>query len=299
MRVTQTSVIDNLINNINNNYKRLSRVQEQLSTGKSILLPSDDPAAVGTVLRTKRSINEAEQFISNAEKGASWLDLADSALAEATSVLHRAKELLVRGANGTNADAERNIIATEVDELLEHLVSIANSNIGGRHIFAGQKTLEKPFTYDKSTRTITYNGDSKQIMVEIAPGISETISVPGIEIFGKADTPGDDGIFAMLIKASDALKNGDDLDPHIGGFDKAIESLLQRQAFIGTKSQGMSLIKERLEEQKINLNNLLSETYYVDVAKASIELMAAANVHTMALKVGAKIIQPSLVDFLV
>jgi flagellin-like hook-associated protein FlgL len=63
---------------------------------------------------------------------------------------------LVRGANGTNTDAERNIIATEVDELLEHLVSIANSNIGGRHIFAGQKTLEKPFTYDKSTRTITY-----------------------------------------------------------------------------------------------------------------------------------------------
>lgn len=298
MRVTQTSVVDNLIKNINNNYKRLSKVQEQISTGKSIILPSDDPASVGTILRTKRAVNESKQFISNAEKGVSWLDLADNALTEATSVIQRARELVVKGANGTNTTEERKIISTEMDELIKHLVNISNSSVNGRHIFGGQKTLNQPYYFDQDAGTISYHGDKKSIQVEIAPSVKDQISVPGIDIFGKADSPGDTGIFAVLLKTSNTLKNDQKISDNIDDLDKAIEDLLQSQATIGTKSQGMRLAKDRLEEQKINLTNLLSQTEDLDLAKASIDLLTAASVHSMALKVGAMIIQPSLVDFL-
>ncbi len=298
MRVTQSSMVDNLLKNINNNYRRLEKIQQQISTGSTVLLPSDDPAQVSTIMRTKRAINESTQFISNAEKGITWLDSADSALSEATKVLQRARELLVRGSTGTNSTQDMEIIATEIDELIDHLVNVANSSINGRHIFAGQKTLTQPYEYDEINRSIKYHGDNNYIQVEISPGIKENIGEPGIGIFGKADDPADKGIFATLLQAAKDLKDGQSVNFNIGDLDRAIEDLLQRQAAIGTKSQGMSLAKNRLEEQNINFKKLLSDAKDVDIAKASIELMTSSYVHMMSLQVGARIIQPSLVDFL-
>ncbi|HHY18621.1 MAG TPA: flagellar hook-associated protein FlgL [Firmicutes bacterium] len=298
MRVTQSSMVDNLLKNINNNYRRLEKLQQQIATGSTVLLPSDDPAAVTTIMRTKRAINESAQFVSNADKGITWLDSADNALMEATKVLQRSRTLLVYGANGTNTQDEFNIISTELDELLKHLVNISNTSINGRHIFAGQKTLAKPFQYDEATKTVEYIGDSDYIQVEISPGVRETIGEPGINIFGQAMNPGDEGIFATLIKASQDLRDGNPMDDNLAKLDKAIEDLLQRQASIGTKSQSMRLSRDRLEEQNINFQKLLSETKDLDIAKATIDLMTEASIHIMSLKVGAKIIQPSLVDFL-
>lgn len=298
MRVTQSSMVDNLLKNINSNYRRLEKIQQQIATGSTVLLPSDDPAQVTTIMRTKRAINESTQFIANADKGVTWLNSADSSLSEATKVLQRARELLVRGSTGTNTQGERDIIATEIEQLITHLVNVANSSINGRHIFAGQKTLSQPYTYDEANRTISYHGDNEYIQVEISPGVKENIGEPGIGIFGKADDPSDKGIFAALLKAVDDLQNGQSVSQNIGDLDRAIEDLLQRQATIGTKSQGMTLAKNRLEEQNINFQKLLSEAKDVDIAKASIELMSSSYVHMMSLQVGARIIQPSLVDFL-
>lgn len=291
-------MVENLIKNINNNYKRLEKIQTQISTGSTVQLPSDDPAAVSTIMRTKRAINESAQFIANTNKGTTWLDSADSALSEGTKVLHRARELIARGSNGTNSHSELEIIAEEVDQLIKHLVNVANSAISGRYIFAGQKTLTQPFQYNEEAGTISYHGDNEYIQVEISPGVKESIGEPGIKIFGKADEPGDKGIFATLIKASNDLKAGVNVSANLEDFDIALEDLLQRQTAIGTKSQGMALAKDRLEEQNLSFKKLLSETQDVDMAKASIDLLTNVAVHTMSLKVGAQIIQPSLIDFI-
>ncbi len=298
MRVTQTSMVDNLIKNINSNYKRLEKLQQQVATGSTVLLPSDNPAAVTTIMRTKRAINESAQFMANAEKGVSWLDSADNALSEGTKVLQRARELLVRASNGTNTPDELNIVSVELDELIKHLVNVSNTSINGRHIFAGQNTLAAPYAYDEATGTVQYLGDNDYIHVEISPGIRENIGEPGIAIFGKADDPADTGIFATLLTASQNLKAGVSVNEQIGKLDSALGDLLQRHATIGTKSQSMRLTRDRLEEQNINFKKLLSEVKDLDIAKASIDLITEAAIHTMSLKVGAKIIQPSLVDFI-
>jgi len=134
--------------------------------------------------------------------------------------------------------------------------------------------------------------------VEISPGIRENIGEPGITIFGKADDPADSGIFATLLTASQNLKAGVSVNEQIGKLDSALGDLLQKHATIGTKSQSMRLTRDRLEEQNINFKKLLSEVKDLDIAKASIDLITEAAIHTMSLKVGAKIIQPSLVDFI-
>src|SRR5690554_2974597 len=145
MRITNRTLTNNMLRNLNSSLKRLDKYEQQLATGKRVILPSDNPASVANIMSLKTSLMETEQFLSNVDEAYSYLDSADIVLGSVTEILHRAQELTVYAANDVLDSAERTAIAHELEQLFDNVLQLANASHGGKYIFAGQKHTTVPY----------------------------------------------------------------------------------------------------------------------------------------------------------
>src|SRR5690625_3474299 len=117
MRITNRTMNNTLLMNLNRGMTRLDRLNNQLGSKKKVNLPSDDPVKAGSILRTSSSIRETEQYIRNIGSAISWLDATDIVLKDVIAVIHRAKDLAVNGASSHLDDTARQALADEVGQL--------------------------------------------------------------------------------------------------------------------------------------------------------------------------------------
>jgi len=305
MRITNNMLINNMINYIGNNLTRLSKYQSQIATGKKIQVPSDDPVVAARALKLRTDVAEIKQYQKNVKDAMSWMDMTEDALAKIGDVLERARELVVQAANGTNSADDTQKINSEMKQLREQLIQIGNSTYAGRYIFSGFKT-DKPLL-DKNTGEflIDVNTITENITYEIGIGDNININVPGGDLFnngGNADstsgTPGklisDFDKLIALLDAGDHEAIGNMLND----IDDNINNVLRIRADVGARINRLELTSNRLENDITNFTRLMSENEDVDVAETIINFQNEQNVYRASLAGGAKIIQPSLVDFL-
>jgi flagellar hook-associated protein 3 FlgL len=295
MRVTNNMLISNMMRNLNSTLKRMQRVHNQMSSGKRFSMPSEDPVGVARSLKLRADLNENRQFKKNAEDALSWLETTENALMQIKEVLQRARELAVQGANGVLSPEDCQKIAEEVVQLRDQLVSIGNSTYAGKHIFAGYKTNQAPVGLNPDG-SLNYAGDLGQIMYQV--GVSDILqgNMTAPDIF----RPGGDDLFADMQSFIDALNAGDTgtIGGIIGDIDVHMENILAKVAEAGAKVNRMKLVVNRLEDDYLNFNKLLSQTEDADMAEVITRLKSEENVYMAALAGGARIIQPTLVDFL-
>jgi flagellar hook-associated protein 3 FlgL len=284
-----------LLRNLSNNMSRLDKLQSQMSTGRVINKPSDDPVGISFSLRYRSELAEHAQYQRNIDGALSWLEYTDTMLDQTVQVIHRARELAVQGANGTNPQEALNIIAKEIKQLYEQLVDIGNSRFNGKYVFNGEMTDLQPYTMDKAPIQGT---DSGKIEYEIGVGVRIAINVTGEDVFGK---PGEtSNLFLTLRDLVEKLESG-----NISGVSNVIERLDQRldkilgvRADIGAKTNRVELAEERIKDININLESLQSKTEDADLAEVIMRLKMDENVYQASLAAGARLIRPSLVDFL-
>ena len=295
MRVTNNMLISNMMRNLNSSLKRMQRVHNQMSSGKRFSMPSEDPVGVARSLKLRADINENRQFKKNAEDALSWLETTETALMQIKEVLQRARELAVQGANGVLSPEDCQKIAEEVVQLRDQLVSLGNSTYAGKHIFAGYKTNQAPVGLNPDG-SLNYAGDLGQIMYQV--GVSDILqgNMTAREIF----EPGGKDLFADMQDFIDALNIGDTgtVGGIIGDIDVHMENILAKVAEAGAKVNRMKLVVNRLEDDYLNFNKLLSQNEDADMAEVITRLKSEENVYMAALAGGARIIQPTLVDFL-
>jgi len=295
MRVTNNMLISNMMRNLNSSLKRMQRVHNQMSSGKRFSMPSEDPVGVARSLKLRADINENRQFKKNAEDALSWLETTETALMQIKEVLQQARELAVQGANGVLSPEDCQKIAEEVVQLRDQLVSIGNSTYAGKHIFAGYKTNQAPVGLNPDG-SLNYAGDLGQIMYQV--GVSDILqgNMTAREIF----EPGGKDLFADMQDFIDALNIGDSgtVGGIIGDIDVHMENILAKVAETGAKVNRMKLVVNRLEDDYLNFNKLLSQNEDADMAEVITRLKSEENVYMAALAGGARIIQPTLVDFL-
>ena len=297
MRVTNKMMNNNLLMNLNRGLTRLERINNQLGTKKKINAPSDDPVKTELILRTSTSIRQTEQYIRNIGSAVSWLDATDVVLQDVVSVIHRAKDLAVSGASTHLDDTARKALADEVAQLRDNLMQLANSTHGGRYLFARQHTDSPPFTTDPNSTEplpdVEYlegQGDSNLVQYEIGEGVTMEVSVDGDFFLG---------IFSALKTLhEDLTQSGRAPDDVLGDLDDALDGVLSIMSEIGGKQNRVDLAQERLQDLQLNLTKILSEEQDLDYAEAIMELKMEEFAYRTALAVGARIIQPSLVDFL-
>lgn len=201
---------------------RLSKTQMQLSSGLKNQKPSDDPVAASKVLAFNDEIERTHQFQRNIDTARERNVLEESALESAENILFRAKELTIQAANGTLTKNDRLSIKSEIDQLLDHMVSIANTrNANGEYIFSGFLSKTKPVEWDENLNAYDYHGTQEQRMIQISDERQIADGDTGFNVFHNIDsvsqeaslTGGKRSIF-NTIKALSNLLSGNIVDPH-------------------------------------------------------------------------------------
>jgi flagellar hook-associated protein 3 FlgL len=299
-----------LLRNISNNLGRMNNLQNQLSTGRRINAPSDDPVGMTFALRYRSELAANDQYIRNVDAAKSSLDYYDMTLSKAGDVVQRARELMVQGSNGTNPQVSLDAIKKEMNELYNQMVEVGNSQFNGKYVFNGQQTDNQPYPNtkldDPSTgpRAFDVSSDAGEIRYDLSSGMTLPVNITGNEIFGApasgASDTGNDNIFHVLRQASDYLAAGDTkgLTALLGRLDSRINTMLEKRAEVGARVNRIDLINDRLQDIGTNLQTIQSKTEDADIAEVITNLKMEENVYQASLSAGAKLISPSLVDFL-
>lgn len=316
MRITNRVMNNNLLLNLNRGLTRLDRLNNQLASKKQINVPSDDPVKAGTILRTSTSIREVDQYTRNIDSAESWLDASDVVMKDVLAVIHRAKELGVYGASSHLDGTARQALADEVKELHGNVLQLANSMHGGRYLFAGQYTQTKPFEEVSGPGPgpgpglpdveflpgIETQANDMSIEFEIGTGVKMGVNIDARKILVGDPNDSDDfgGVFGVLQRLHTELSAPSPVSSStvLGDLDKALDNVLQQVSELGGKQNRVGLAKERMLDLKLNLTKILSEDQDLDYAEAIMELKMEEFAYRTALSVGARIIQPTLVDFL-
>ena len=310
MRVTNNMLVNNMVYNLNQNLKKLEKLQYQLATGKKFRVPSDDPIGASKSLKFNTDISKLEQYERNVKDALSWMSDTEAALGEIGEVLKRAKELTVDAANGTKTTEDLNKIREEIDQLKEHLIQIANTTYAGRHVFSGYKTDQELLDENGNYKINLELLDDEAEIFEYNVGISEKVKVNtlGGKVFGDYD--GDytgkvsEGqkphLIEMFENLSDALEvnDPDEIQKSLTNLDNAMEQVLSVRAEVGAKMNRLELTEKKLGVQIVSVKELLSYNEDVDIAEAFMNINVAQNVYVSSLMTGARIIQPTLVEFL-
>ncbi|MGY6213038.1 flagellar hook-associated protein FlgL [Cytobacillus firmus] len=285
MRVTQSMLSNNMLRNLSNSYSRMDNLQDQISTQKKFTKPSDDPVAAMMGMNYRTDLNRIQQFTRNIGEVRNWVDSTDDALDKGVLALQRIRELTVQASNGTLEEDQRKAVAEEVKQLKEHLQNIGDTQVGGKYIFNGNQTNVQPSESGFQSGTIE---------LEVFSGIRIPVNTEGKALFG--DMLSDEGDIQKLITALETN------DPSVGDMldtvDKNIDNFLSARAMIGAKQNRVELMEDRLSQQEVFSTRILSDNEDIDMEKAIIELTTQESIHRAALSVGARIIQPSLTDFL-
>lgn len=290
MRVTNQMMSNNLLRNMYTNLRGLERAQDRLASGREVRRPSDDPVRVVNALGLRAGLGETVQYQNNIESALSWLEVTEGALAGAIEVLQRARDLAVQGATETLPQESRNALAQEVTQLKDQLGMIANTVYGDRYIFGGTKTHVPP--YDNGS----WQGNEKDIRFEIATGVKMPVNTPGKELFGDDTSPG--AIKVLTDLARDLETAGSAISAKIGEIDKVLDKFIATRGEIGAKVNRLEMSLTRLEQTEFEQTDLLSRAEDADIAQAIMDLKNQENAYRVTLAAGARIIMPTLIDFL-
>ena len=293
MRVTNGMLITNMMRNYRRNLSRMENYQNQLASGKNIRRPSDDPSGASKALKLRSDLSMNEQYIKNTDNAISWLSITENALRDIGDSLQRARELTVQAANETLSPDNRAAIADEIEQIQQHIFNVGNSTYAGRYIFAGFRTDAPAFS--QGAGEIVFEGNAGEIAFEVGVGNRIAVNVTG----------GSSGVdirelYATLERLENDLRNPamPSIDSYLTDIDGHSRLALAHRSAIGAKSNRFEMIRARLLDSEVNFTDLLSKTQDADIAEVVMNLKEAEAIYNASLATGARIIMPTLVDFL-
>jgi len=301
-RITQRLMVDRVLRNLNRQSREILKLQEQLATGQRVNRPSDDPLAVRRAVNAQAQAGKNEQYIDNITSAGPQLAETESALLTVVDLIQRADELTLQGSNGTNNQTQRDQIANEINQLLEELLAQGNRTSGGRQIFGGTRTLEPPMTATRNASNeitaVAYNGNDQTFQIEISEGLVVPGNQPGDTVFFSS-SPQTVDLYDTLINIRDGLRAGDSaaLETGLEELGQAQEQILVIVSRVGAIQNRLTNTENNLRDVNLQLAAVISENIDADFAEVVLNLNAQSNAYQAALSAGARVVQPSLLDF--
>ena len=192
IRPTQASTFSQVKRGLLQNFSKLARAQLQVSSGKRILKPSDDPAGSALIRSFKRSLASSSRYVDAITSGRTMLDSGASNLQDATGVLSEARALVLQGMNGPLNSQDRQLIAGEIELIRDRMIDIANAQIGGRYLFSGTATGEPPFQDQilGGKQTVSYRGNDQAQQLLVGQGVTVRTTIAGEDVFKQQQRTG-------------------------------------------------------------------------------------------------------------
>ncbi len=306
MRITNSMLVRNMMTNLKRSMSRMHQYESQLSTGKRITKISQDPVGVIKSLQARKNLSKSIQYKENAEDAQAVLDFTETALMEINNLLKRAYELTVNAPNDTNTPSEKEAIAVEIDQIRHQVINALNSTYGSQHIFGGYNVATAPFR--EIGGTFLYNGEDltngdlitldafskESIEYLVGNNVSMDVTMSGARVVGY----GENNMIQMLADLSNSLRNDDPVDSFVGRLQESQEHILALVAEIGGKSNRIQSVIDRFDADIITYEDVKARMEDIDQAETIMYFKMEEAVFRTALAVGARVIQPSLVDFL-
>jgi flagellar hook-associated protein 3 FlgL len=233
-----------------------------------------------------------QQYARNADDGIGWLSTLDSTLSSATTLISRARDLTVQGLSSGSGSADSNkALAAEIDQIKSSLIGYANTKYLDRPVFGG--TTGGDVAYDD---TGTYVGDTGQTLRTVAPNVKVRVDTSGPDAFGSGNTQ----VFAVLQSISDNLKAGntDGLSADLKNLDGAGDLVKNALSEVGARYNRVTQMKQSAQDRLLSVTSQLSDVEDVDLPKTIMDMQLQQTSYQAALAAAAKVIQPSLIDFL-
>jgi flagellar hook-associated protein 3 FlgL len=291
-RVTDNSIHTRVLANLQRNIARGEKIQEQLSSGKQINRPSDSPTGTVSSLQLRAESRANHQYTRNADDGLGWLGTLDDTLSSASTLMNRARDLAVQGLNqGANNPQSNAALATEMDQIRASLIGYANTKYLDRPVFGGTTAGATAYEADG-----TYVGDAGQTARTVGAGTKVRVDTTGPEAFGS----GDNQLFAVLKDLSDSIRAGDStaMQDNLKKLDNASNIMKNTHSDIGARYNRLTQMKQSAQDRLLTVTSQLSDIEDVDLPKTIMEMQLQQTSYQAALAASAKVIQPSLIDFL-
>ena len=302
MRVTQNITTNNFTRYINQHAANLLKAQQQVASQKRINKSSDDPIGMGQVLGYRTNLAVTDQYQENIEKGMTRIELNELTLELSSDLVNTAGRLAAEYAGSSHSAAERQSAALQVKDLYDQIMQTANSKFSGNYIFSGHAINTAPFSHDDDF-TATYHGDDGEFRIMVSANMEANIVADGRRIFQDAANGGVN-IFDELKNLIDGLENP---DPVAGSaqIEATVNVLQDGRDQINSRRSEYALVLYRLQAADEYLTNLrpkveeaMATLEQADITKAVVELQNLELAYETTIATAARIIQPSLMDFL-
>lgn len=309
MRITNSSMITNHMFDTQQTLERMDTLNRQLDTSKQINRVSDDPHKAIKIMNLNNEIKFTEKYNQNAEETIGWMNNTDSTLQEVGDLLGEIKTNILKVGNGTYSDEEIKAIHAEMNEKIKELGECLNASHGGRHMFSGTEVNEVPMVMEEKDGVVTLKINSsvndKDLKAELSDGITSDYNVSAKEIFEKDGKNYLDQI-NNLSKVMNDISNGKDVEANkkklLGTVKDDIDGLfnhtIDTRTTFGVRVNTAEKIKDFNDENILNMKAVLSSAQDVNHVKKFIELKSAELVYNASVQVGAKLIQPTVLDYL-
>ncbi len=295
-RITHSTIQRATLANLQASLAASAKLQAQMSSGKKISVPSDDPAGAHDMLRLRADQRANEQYSRNVTDGDAWLTTVDTALTESLSIMRQARDLAVRAGSGALSTDAREALAAEVEARRDELLQQANTTYSGRRVFAGTSGTDA-FTADTSTSptTYTWSGTGTAVTRQVGSASSVRVDADGSAVYGTGAT----SAFAVLDALAATIRSGStDMSAGIDAVDGKISAMLGQVASVGARHNQVLSARDVLATDKVTLASHLSSIEDIDLAQVILDVQAQEVAYKGALGAAAKVLQPSLMDYL-
>jgi flagellar hook-associated protein 3 FlgL len=305
----------------------MDKIRNRILTQRKFLRASEDSIGGAKALIIRRSLAKAEMHLDNLATAEGIFSTAESALMNISSIAITATDSVLQGANGTQGQEEKDIIATQLENLAGQMVSQINMDYAGRTLMGGTNTTTSPYDYNTETGLVTYNGAdinsfssaedfpfSLPVYSDVGMGIkfdadgnvdSQTvldISLNGADILGcGTDTDGDPlNLIALTASAATALREGDNTKAYslIDKIRDATSTLTIAITDLGNKQQSVKYTQGRVKDNVYNLQVAQKSVEGIDETEEITQFKIADSAYNAILAMGSKVIPRSIFDFM-
>jgi flagellar hook-associated protein 3 FlgL len=300
-RMTTQTMMRSAQRNLQSNMEHLAKLQDQATSLKAISRPSDNPTGAAESLTVRAEQRAVDQYRRNADNGNGWLTTIDSALTATNTIMNRIRDLTVQGANDSNSPAAKQALALELDGLKDDLLKQANTTYLGRNVFAGNTDKGIAFVSDAVAPAANYvftGTSTDSVERRISSGSTVRVDADGSAVFGTGNAKPTDSVFALVDQIASDLRTGANVGHFLTDLDDRMKTIAGQHAQIGAQQNIVERAQDSLLAQKGSLEAKRSSVEDVDLGQVILELKTQEVTYQSALAVTARVLQPTLMDFL-
>jgi flagellar hook-associated protein 3 FlgL len=300
-RITPAMISANTLNDLNATLSQLQRSSEEMSSGRQILAPSDNPYGASHAIDLKSQLGGLEAYASSVQDGISWTQAATGAMSNIGNILQRVRELLVQASNGTAGASDLAAIGSEVTQLTEAVKQDADTQYAGQYVFAGTATTTAPYEAGANDE---YKGNNGSVVRTAGPGTNIAVNAELDAALGNGQAAGDGKLLDVLRTIAQHMQEGTPASREalstsdMKNLDNGMEALTQVEALSGSATTQLQTASARIESLHDSIAQALSGTEDADFSKVTTNFSNEQAAYSAALRAAASIVQESLLNFL-